>query len=154
MKRMIFVIVSAFLLLTLFASFVSFSAAKSETDPGPAAEEKAVMDLIGDFLSAYPFGTIDASTVKVTEQTEITRLGKEDHRYLSVSVEDAEGSPAYFMMDLTDGIVTEFSEGASPFSRLTCADGEFLYEPLGYYLKTGFGNVIDLTDGKIVSYAN
>ena len=145
MKRMISVIVSAFLLLSLLASFISFSAAKSETDPGPVTEEKAVRDLIDDFLSAYPFGTIDASAVKVTEQIPITRICKEDHNYLSVSVEDAAGSPAYFMIDLTDGIVTEFAEGTSPFSRFTDIDGEFLYEPLGYYLKTEEGKVFDLS---------
>ena len=151
MKRMLFTVVSAILLFSFLTSFISFSAAKSETAPGPAAEEKAVMDLIGDFLSAYPFGTIDASTVKVTERIEITRLGKEDHKYLSVSVEDAEGSPAYFMIDLTDEIVTEFSEGASPFSPYKDLDGELLYEPLGYYLKAGEGEIIDLNSGETVA---
>lgn len=132
MKRKI--LVSLCIIICLVFNTVSISAVDLTDSDSPVAVycSEETYQIIYSFLSDWPIGELDYTSLTVTYVHELKRVNDESALLEVVSVIDANGVNAYLIVDLSKGMVAEFGESTSPYSDCD-PNNTWYYAPLQYY---------------------
>lgn len=132
MKRKI--LVSLCIIICLVFNTVSISAVDLTDSDAPVAVycSEETYQIIYSFLSDWPIGELDYTSLTVTYVHELKRVNDESALLEVVSVIDANGVNAYLIVDLSKGMVAEFGESTSPYSDCD-PNNTWYYAPLQYY---------------------